>query len=141
MEPLKYNEVTGYSYAQAQQLIGAKHVNYVRQLVSQGKIRIAGEMPTSEGSEVNRKLLSVEDVEKAAAKFHNRANDDAHIYAIRMTEEQLAFVTAAWIEKYGELEYDDLTVQRRKHAQKSAAKKKSKKAKAAKKSESDVAAK
>jgi len=40
--------VTGYSYAEAQTHIGAKHQNYVRQLVSQGKIKGGNAVPTDE---------------------------------------------------------------------------------------------
>jgi hypothetical protein len=107
-------QILAYSYTQAHMIIGCKYLNYVRQLVSQGRIRIAGSEPIAKGSEVFRTLLYAEDVEKVAADYEPREDDGRREYSFRADGDEFAKVKAV-MDELG-LPWKDLTEVRRQYA-------------------------
>ena len=82
-------EIEGYTYEEARKEIGAKYINYVRQLVAKGKIGIEGTIPQKEGSEVKVVLLKIADVEAYAKHFNTRGGSDGkNTYEIKMSAEE-----------------------------------------------------
>jgi hypothetical protein len=108
------SKVMAYTYTQAHLIIGCKYLNYVRQLVSQGKIRIAGMEPVSPGSEVKRVLLYAEDVERVSADYEPRDDDGRREYSFRADGDEFAKVKVV-MDELG-LPWKDLTEVRRQYA-------------------------
>ena len=104
-------------------IIHTDYLQYVRQLVDQGKIRVEGSMPLKPGDARSRTLLNVKDVEAYAKIYQPRdADPDARSYEIRCNGEQWQKVKP--LLEALDVVWADLTERRRKYARKHYATKK-----------------
>lgn len=115
MEPITHGEHTGYTYRQAKDLIGCAELNYVRQIVTAGKIRIVAQVPVKEGSTVVRTLLNVDDVLAYAKHFKQRVGDGTNIYQFRATLDELKQIHEALAAQGITVELSNITQERREY--------------------------
>ena len=101
--------VTGYTITQATSVIGCTYTNYVRKMISTGRVKIVGKQWMNDDKTQFRLLLDVKTVEFAASKYEPREEDAARAYEVRFDPEQLAFFKTA----FPKVKLKDLTLQRK----------------------------
>jgi hypothetical protein len=118
-DPKTKKWVCGYSYFQAQAIIGAAHQQYISKLVNQdGIIKVVGSMPLNWDEEnlTRLTLLNVEDVEKKAADFHPRdAEQIGRTYELKSVDADAWTKIRKLCDELG-VTYKDLTESRREYA-------------------------
>lgn len=124
LKPIERGEYKGYTYRQAHLIIGAAQMNYIRQLVTQGRIRIVAQVPVKPGSSVVRTLLNIDDVHTVRANFGRRQVNGTKTFLIHATAEDMVKIAEfARTQLSAKLDEVDVTEQRRQYQAKRAEKK------------------